>query len=348
MSATLFGDRFLGRREPAWHRLGEVFPADEKLTATDAMTRVDMMFNVDKYQQYIQLPDGTYLPTKSFSVVREPTADDNEYRVLATVGKEWTALQATDLGNMLDPISVKYPVETAGAIGHGEKIFISLDAGDAKIAGEDHNLYWLVSDARDGTGSLSIAFTPVRVVCQNTLVAGLNSAKVAINIKHQKSIHHDTEFYLSIFSEMASIQQDTVTAMDSLASVTIDESQVKSIIHTAYPNASRPARLNLSDGIKADDVPASTWLKILNDRKGKLEQYESRQARVQNIRDHANTLYETFNEAHSNLARTPWAVYNAVVENEDYRRGHDQSDTMLFGSRAESKAKAFSKALSLV
>ena len=31
MTANLFGERFASRREPAWHRLGEVFKADEKL-----------------------------------------------------------------------------------------------------------------------------------------------------------------------------------------------------------------------------------------------------------------------------------------------------------------------------
>ena len=199
MPASLFGERFIGRREPAWHRLGEVFSADEKMSATDAMNRADIMFNVDKYPQFIELPDGSRIESNSYSVVREPTVDDPQYQVLATVGKEWTAIQAEDLGKMLDPITAQYPVETAGAIGKGEKIFISLDAGESKIAGEDHNLFYLVSDARDGTGALNIAFTPVRVVCQNTLVAGLNDAKVSISIKHNQSIRKDAEFYLNIF-----------------------------------------------------------------------------------------------------------------------------------------------------
>ena len=34
MPATLFGERFIGRREPAWHRLGEVF--DENLSKEQA------------------------------------------------------------------------------------------------------------------------------------------------------------------------------------------------------------------------------------------------------------------------------------------------------------------------
>ena len=37
-----FGDRFIGR-EPAWHRLGQVFDRDEKMTATDAMNRADII-----------------------------------------------------------------------------------------------------------------------------------------------------------------------------------------------------------------------------------------------------------------------------------------------------------------
>ena len=57
MSASLFGERFLGRREPAWHRLGEVFPQDLKLTATEAMERADIMFKVDKYPMGVTAPD---------------------------------------------------------------------------------------------------------------------------------------------------------------------------------------------------------------------------------------------------------------------------------------------------
>ena len=82
---------------------------------------------------------------------------------------------------MLDPISEKFPVETVGAIGQGEKIFVSLDAGGSKIAGEDHELYWLITDHRDGTGAMTMAFTPVRVVCQITLITGLRNSKVSVN-----------------------------------------------------------------------------------------------------------------------------------------------------------------------
>ena len=348
MPATLFGERFIGRREPAWHRLGEVFPADEKMTASEAMARADILFGIDKHPQIVRMTDGTELETDSFAVVREPTSDDNVHRVLATVGKEWTAIQAKDLGKMLDPISNRFPVETAGAIGKGEKIFITLDAGDSAIAGEDHKLFWLVTDHRDGTGALSIAFTPVRVVCQNTLITGLRSSKVSVNLKHNKGINADASFYLDIFNQMARTQEQVVEAMNSLTRATLEKNQVDQIVEAAYPSASKPNRLRLSDGISADDVPANVWTLILNDCKFHNDEYEKRQARGDRIKNNAFERIDVFNQEFPNLANTPWAIYNAVVETEDYRRGWDGSGTTLFGQRAESKARAFNKALTFV
>jgi hypothetical protein len=348
MAASLFGERFIGRREPAWHRLGEVFPADEKMTASQAMARADILFGIDKFPQVVKMADGSELETDSYAVVREPTKDDPIHRVLATVGKEWTAIQAKDLGIMLDPISDRFPVETAGAIGQGEKIFITLDAGDSSIAGEDHKLFWLVTDHRDGTGALSIAFTPVRVVCQNTLITGLRSSKVSVNLKHNKAIGTDTAFYLDIFNQMARTQESVVGAMNSLTKVTLEKPEIKTIVNVAYPSASKPNRLRLSDGIVADDVPATVWSRILSDRKFHLDEFEKRQARVERIRDNAYERIDVFNQEYASLANTPWAIYNAIVETEDYRRGWDGSGTALFGQRAEAKARAFDKALSFV
>lgn len=346
MTADLFGDRFAGR-QPAWHRLGKVFSEGEKVTASEGMRKADILFGIDKHPQIVKMEDGKELETGSYAVVREPTSDDPEHRVLATVGKEWTAIQSKDLGKMLDPISEKFPVETVGAIGNGEKIFLSMDAGASTIAGEDHELYWLVTDHRDGTGAMSIAFTPVRVVCQNTLITGLRSAKVSVNLKHNKSIQTDASFYLDIFNQMARTQENVVNAMNSMTKTRLKERQVQSVMTSAYPTASRPARLKLSANITADDVPSNVWKRILNDKKEQKEVWEKRQSRVDRVKDSAMERLDVFNQEFPKLADTPWAVYNAIVETEDYRRGHDKSGTALFGGRAEAKARAFNKALDL-
>ena len=249
---------------------------------------------------------------------------------------------------MLDPITEQYPVETIGALGYGEQIFMTLDAGESKIAGEDHNLYYLVTDHRTGVGSLQMAFTPVRVVCQNTLTSGLSSAKVNVRLTHTRNIEKDAEWFMGLFNKMVSAKETVIPMMDSLATVTIEEKDVEKVLTSAYPDASKPRRLTISNQITADDVPKEVWTNLLLDRKDLVEEWERRQDRVKTIRDGARDRFHIFNEEHSNLANTPWAIWQAVVETEDYRKGHKDSSTALFGMRAETKARAFQTAFSFV
>jgi len=347
-TTDLFGDRLNAQRVSAMHKLSRDFDKSLGHSASDSMRDAGMMFGITKHPQFVRLEDGTELPTKSYAVVRDPIPQDKNPKILATVGKDWTTLQAEELGAMLDPIAEQYPVEATGWVGDGQKIYLTLDAGETQIAGEEHNLYWLIADHRDGNGSLSMAFTPVRLTCMNALVTGLKQSKVSVSIKHNKQIHADTSFYLDIFNQMARTQDSVVEAMNSMSRNKLIDEEIESIINYAYPSASLPTKLKLSNGVTADDVPSNVWKRILNDKKEHQEEWEKRQGRIQRIRDNAMERFNIFNEEFPKLANTSWGVYNAIVETEDYRRGHDASATALFGSRAESKARAFNKALELV
>lgn len=349
MPASIFGERFFGRRTPAWHRVGVVMDVDA--TVTEAMQYVDVGFEIYTSPTYVKIEDE-YISTadlgvESNAIIREPTEDDPQHRVLSVVGGEWTPIQMRDLANYLDPISEKYPVETLGALDHGKTIFFSLDAGESAIAGEHHKLYYLVTDHRDGLGSLTIAFTPVRVVCQNTLITGLRSAKVSVALKHNKQINSDTQWYTNIFNDMLTAQDKVVAQMNRLAEFDLDKGEAEKIIDIAYPPTSTPRRLTLSNGITEDDVPKSTWLQILNDTKADRERYEKQKETDDRIRAGALERFHAFNDEFPNVANTPWAVWQAVVETEDFRNGHANSATAIFGARASRKARAFKAALAL-
>jgi len=323
---------------------------DEDLTATEAMQVANIAFPVAKWEMLAKNPvTGELIETNQFAVVRDPTPDDDIYRVLSTVGQQWTPLQAWELAEMLDPISKKYPVETVGALGNGEKIFFTLDAGDSLIAGEDHRLYYLVTDHRDGAGALNIAFTPVRVVCQNTLTVGLSSAKVSASLTHHSSIKEDAQWYTALFAQMLNAKETVTATMNHLADVgRVDGDDIKRIIHSAYREASKPRKLTLSQDIKPEDVPAKVWSTLLNDKRHWVDEYEKRQAGVKVLRDAAWDRFEAFNDEFPKLAFTPWAGWQAVVECEDYRRGHtDAVGSPIFGDRAEAKARAFNEALKI-
>jgi phage/plasmid-like protein (TIGR03299 family) len=350
MSANIFGDRFLAKREPAWHKLGETF--EDPISMTQAVKRTGIDFHISKHPVTVQIDKGDegidLIPTKNFAVVREPVKDDNQYRVLSIVGREWTPIQAMDLARMLDPITEKYPVETIGALGYGEKIFMTLDAGESKICGEDHHLYFLVSDHRDGGGALQIAFTPVRVVCQNTLTAGLQNAKINVRLTHTRNIESDTEWYIGLFNQMDSAREEAVAVMNTLSTTTITKDEAETVVKSAYPDASEPRRLTLAKDITPDQISGGVWAKLLSEKKDLVEEYDKRVERVESIRKIARERYDVFNDEFTDLAKTPWAIWQAIVETEDYRKGHNDSSTSVFGTRAEAKIRAFNKAKSLV
>lgn len=348
MPASIFGDRFLGR-EPAWHRLGKVMDTTN-LTATEAMEIADIAFPVTKVPTLAEMPNGDLIETKQWAIVREPTKDDPEYRVLSTVGSEWTAIQTWELAQILDPVTEQYPVETVGALGHGEKVFFTLDAGEGLIAGEDHRLYYLVTDHRDGLGALQIAFTPVRIVCQNTLTVGLNTARVHVSLHHNKSIKADTQWYINIFNNMLQARDNVINTMNQLSLVSISNEDAIKVLHSAYPNASMPRRLKLASDITPDDVGKDTWIQLLNDKAYYSIEYDKAKERVQNIRNAAWERYESFNDSFPKVAGTPWAIWQAIVETEDYRKGKKDGSSdraVLYGNRAEAKARSFTTALQI-
>ena len=359
MPASIFGERFVGFRQPAWHGLGTVF--EDRITVSEAVSRANLGFEIHKAQNFARIDDGydeqgrlkvTSIPTDSYSILREPTYDSPEWKVLSTVGEQWTPIQTKDLAQMHDPLSERYPVETAGAIGQGEKIFITLDAGGAEIAGEDHNLFYLITDHRDGSGALSMAFTPVRVVCQNTLSLGLRDAKVSVNLQHRKNIREDAEWYTNIFNLMLSAKDDSINKMNTLASRKITQEEATKVVDKSYPRPAVPARLRLSEGMTADDLPAVVWNKLLTDKQEWQKQYDLNVGRIQIHKDMALERYDIFNQEHPKVAETPWAIWQAICETEDYRRGKEATggrlSSALYGGRAVTKEKAFTNAFALV
>ena len=354
MPASIFGDRFIGFKEPAWHGLGKVFTDRENLSVTDAIAMANVNFEIHKVPNYARIPVGDgflNVETSSFSVVREPTNDSPEWTVLSTVGRDWTPIQISDLAKMLDPLTKQYGVETVGAIGQGEKVFITLDAGQSKIAGEDHNLFYLITDHRDGSGALQIAFTPVRIVCQNTLNLGLREAKVNVSLQHRKTIVQDAEWYTGLFSQMLTAKEDSIAKMNVLTTITIDDAEAKNVVDKSYPKPSVPSRLRLSHGMDANDLPAHIWARVLEDRQQWEKQHELSIGRIDKHKEMALERYDIFNQEHPKVAQTPWAIWQAVVETEDYRRGKESTNgrqsSALFGTRATTKEKAFTLAYGL-
>ncbi|HEY9340845.1 MAG TPA: DUF932 domain-containing protein [Hanamia sp.] len=108
--------------------------------------------------------------------------------VLGVVGKDYEVVQNIDAFSFFDAIvggdGIFY--ETAGALGKGERIFITAKLPDYIKVGNDDLIeqYLFLTTSHDGSGSITAAFTPVRIVCNNTLNAALCKKSNAIKIRH--------------------------------------------------------------------------------------------------------------------------------------------------------------------
>lgn len=349
MSANIFGDRFLGHREPAWHSLGNTFA--DAITAVEAVKRCNLDFIVEKQPVFVHIntPFGVSVePVEGkFAVVRQPTNDDPAYRTFGIVGAEYGITQNTEIAQALDILTTDWPVETCGALGKGETLFFTLDAGMVKVAGEDLHQYFLVSDFKSGGTAMKIAFTPVRVVCCNTLITGLRSAAISANLTHYANVKDVFKFRIELMGKLQKARATTLESFEALAKTAITADEADMIFAAAYPYPNVPAKAAAVMGMEKDDQERLG--ELMTEAQAALANYEYYVGRMNAFRDGARQLFQKINDEHMTIANSAWGAYNAVAELADFREGADSVPvSSLFGWRAQEKSKAFASAMTLV
>lgn len=344
MSHNLFGNRFAGYRTPAWHNLGTVFT--ERISPTEGLRKIDGDFEIAKSPLFAEVPTlfGTHrieIPGK-FAIVREPTDDDLTYSVFGVCGADYEIVQRRQIAHALESLANRWPLETIGMLGQGETVFFTLAVGGDEIGGDEIRKYFLVTDTADGKTSLRIAFTPVRVVCQNTLDAGLRAAINTAILDHRQGVADDFEFRVDLIDRLAEKEADVMATFRQMADTEITAAQFAQIVAAAYPTPKPTKRMIFADLEGEDEKLAK--LREQGQKSRTVHQYDSQHA--EKLREGATFLYNKFNDEFPNTAGTAWAAWNAVTECADWRDGWGEVDAAaLFGPRAKEKHRAYAEIL---
>jgi phage/plasmid-like protein (TIGR03299 family) len=181
---------FASRTEPAWHGLGTVFEGELN---TQQMLDASLLSNWNVRLEEVTFPEGYQSHKQYFSTVRTNPVDPDQNDVLGVVGARYKVLQNEELFDFGDFLLDGGRWETAGSIAHGTKVFGSLALDretvlDPNGLSDRINNYLLVSSSHDGSSSINIAITPVRVVCQNTLSIALANAKQTFKVRHTQTL----------------------------------------------------------------------------------------------------------------------------------------------------------------
>ncbi len=324
MAASIFGERFLSYREPAWHQLGLVVA--EKMSAAEAFKKMGA-YRVGL--EPLVIPKSN-IEVPHQAIVRYPTDDDPETRVFGIVGADYSLISGWDFCKLWDE-NVKTHVETIGALQNGKTMFISTKLPNFKVKGEDIENYLMATSPMTGGDAAEGRITPVRVVCWNTLLASARLATETYRIRHTEGAKERLgdwlgEMYSRALERSAAVQE----AFTLMANHRLNAKQESRILVETYPNPKIPALV---------EAPAE----VLAKRKAG---YESSMETIKNRRSAVRELYRGEGQGSDSQAAagTAWGLYNAVAEFEDYRRGRGVESVKrnaLFGGRADTKAQAF-------
>lgn len=355
MSHNIFGSRFAGKREPAWHGLGDVFT--DAPTMTEALTRIDGLFEVIKVPIEVEA-FGQKFNTGRFALVRQPVQGDDQPRYFGDVSDLYECVQNRDLAAMLDPITERWPVETVGCLGVGETLFATLDAGTIEIKGDEVHQFYLVTDTKAANGRLRIAVEDVRVVCENTLNMALGQALVQTQLTHVRGINERAAWHVGMIEKMDFALGRVVEAMQTLARTDIDHATAVAIIEATYPLPVKEEAVAMFESIATflrDNK--DSWTDEHREKIAEQRTYASAAAkflaetkRVENYRDAAVWCYDKLCDEYPKVGGTAWAIYNAIVEVEDYREGTNavkDAESAIFGQRAKVKERAFNETMRL-
>jgi phage/plasmid-like protein (TIGR03299 family) len=252
---------FFSVKEKAWHGLGQIvegYPTSAealKFAGLDYRVEKRKLFTFDNENEKANGETEIKIPEIAVPDFYATIRTDNEM-VLGVVGKDYEVVQNTDAFSFFDAIvggeGIQY--ETAGALNKGERIFITAKLPSyIKVGREDLiEQYLFLTTSHDGSGSITAAFTPTRVVCNNTLNAALRNQSNAIKIRHTANAKERLEqgHKLMGITNQLSVQLEGI--FNQWASIRITDPEVKKLIQMALvPN--REVLQNIQAG-KEDEL----------------------------------------------------------------------------------------------
>jgi len=169
--------------ELPWHNLGT--KVDPGITPKEMMEVAGLDWRVEELPSYVDF-NGERVETGMKALVRE-----TDGRVLTQVGPNWHPVQNEEAFDFFAEFVEAGDMEmhTAGSLKNGEMVWaLAKVKEDFEVFGGDKvESYLLFSNPHQYGKSIDVRFTPIRVVCNNTLTLSLGSKSAnAVKLNHRR------------------------------------------------------------------------------------------------------------------------------------------------------------------
>lgn len=309
---------FFTAREVAWHKLGVVTP--NALTAQEALETAQLNWEVKVSEQPVgAIVDGKVLtiPDKFVTYRDHPKKG---LSALGVVGNRYTPIQNTESFEFLNQIADESGAvfETAGSLGNGERVFMTMKFPQSMTLGgvDVVDNYIMAVNSHDATTAFTVAVTPIRAVCTNTVRLALDSAVSKISLRHTANATAKVQQARETLGVVFKYQEEFQREVERLLSIEMSDKSFNQFVEKLIP---LPSRMN------------------------------STQRELNTIERKRSEIIGLWNApTQANVKGTAWAAYNAVVEWSDWakniRGGEDKTalraERVILGQGEELKQKA--------
>jgi phage/plasmid-like protein (TIGR03299 family) len=207
--------------EVPWHGLGVEVPAD--LTPAQMLKAAGLDWEVEKIPAFAKI-DGKQVKVGHSALVRK-----TDHKMLTVVTDDWNPVQNQEAFEFFHEFVMNGEMEmnTAGSLRNGQIVWglARVKESFEAVKGDRVDSYLLFTNFHRFGFATDVRFTPIRVVCNNTLTASLNQAvERMVKISHRKEfVAEDVKVMLGIahkkmekYKEMAQFLATKMATKDQM------------------------------------------------------------------------------------------------------------------------------------
>lgn len=174
--------------EVPWHGLGKRVLPD--LTPAQMLKEAQLDWTVDKIPAYCTI-DG-----KQTDIGRQALVRSSDKRVLTVISDDWEPVQNETAFEFFHDFVMEGDMEmhTAGSLKNGNMVWALAKVKESfeLFGGDQVESYLLFSNPHEYGKCIDIRFTPIRVVCNNTLTLSLKEkSDMMVRLSHRKAFNAD-------------------------------------------------------------------------------------------------------------------------------------------------------------
>lgn len=223
---------FASLRVPAWHGLGTVI--DKPVGAFEFQEIAGLNWSVSDSEIFTS---GMVQIEGKKAIIRNDTGYP-----LGIVGSDYVSIQNEEMFKFVNDLAqfdLELVVETAGALGNGETVWVlvKMPSLEKKIGDDRIVPYLTLINGHTGNYTFKVFPTPVRIVCQNTMRMALNGKKdfsIGWDIRHTSNAMDRMLIAKNSLKEIALEWSATNELIDRLVDVKLEDDMILDLISDTF------------------------------------------------------------------------------------------------------------------